>query len=82
MESLTNGYLRAALHQVAVPIDMRDGGLGVLPERYSVASFIKASRDTSAGPLPQFIDHNRPASYASMSAMELHRKRVGQLYND
>lgn len=82
MESLTNGFLRAALRQVAFPMGMNDDEASVLPERYSVASFIKASRDTSAGPLPQFVDSEHSAKYERMTAMELHRKRVRQLYVD
>lgn len=61
MERLTNGFLRAALHQVAIPVGMNDDETGVLPERYSVASFVKASRDTFSGPLPHFVDFGHPA---------------------
>ena len=61
---------------------MIDDETGVLPEGYSVTSFIKASRDTSAGPLPQFVDSDHPAKFEGMTAMELHRKRVRQLYVD
>ena len=45
----------------AIPVGMNDDETGVLPERYSVASFIKASRDTFAGPLPHFVDSGHPA---------------------
>ena len=40
MESLTNGFLRATLHQFAAPVGMIDEETGVLPEGYSVASFV------------------------------------------
>ncbi len=87
MESLTNGFLQTALHQVAVPVGMNESETDELPERYSITSFVKASRDTSAGPLPQFVDSghpdsDHPAKFLEMTAMALHRKRVGQLYID
>ena len=43
IESLTTGFFGAALHQVAFPVGMNDDKTGAPPERYSVASFIKAS---------------------------------------
>lgn len=82
MESLTNGFFRAVLHQVAFPVGMNDDKTGVLPERYSVASFIKANRDTSAGPTARFVDSNHPAKSEEMTAVHLHQKRAGQLYVD
>ena len=60
MESLTNGFLRATPHQVVVSVGMDKDEIGILPERHSVVSFIKASRDSSAGPLAKFVDSNHP----------------------
>ena len=82
MERSTNGFLRAALHQVAIPVGMNDDETGVLPERYSVASFIEASRDAFTGPRPYLVDFGHPAKVLGMTAIELHRKRVRQLYVD
>lgn len=82
LERLTNGYLKAALHQVTVPVEMRGSNTCVLPERYSVASFVKASRHTSVAPLEQFFDDKTPASFGDITAMQLHQMRVGQLYVD
>ncbi|KAH7176726.1 oxidoreductase [Dactylonectria macrodidyma] len=48
----------------------------------NVASFVKASRNTSAGPLPHFVNRENPEQYEGMTAFELHRKRVGQLFVD
>ncbi len=83
MERSTNGFLRAALYQLAIPVGIDNNETGVLPEIYSVASsFIRASRDTFTGPLPHFVDFGHPAKVLGMTAIELHRKRVRQLYVD
>ncbi|KAH0563450.1 hypothetical protein GP486_001987 [Trichoglossum hirsutum] len=80
LEQLTNNVFRAGLHQVVVPVDMQKLQSGTLPERYSTTFFVKAGRHTSAGPLPQFVGPERPAVYKDITALQLHRHRVGKLY--
>jgi isopenicillin N synthase-like dioxygenase len=80
LEYLTNGYLKAGLHQVATPIDMQDVSNGILPERQSVACFIKPHREINVGPMKQFITPERPRFYEDLTGLELHRIRVGKLY--
>ena len=82
LEHLTNKYLRAAIYQVVTPVELDMKAGGVLPERYSIACFLKADRETSVRPLSQYVTVERPSPFGTMTAMDLHRKRVGQLYDD
>ncbi|KAL2196701.1 putative gibberellin 20-oxidase [Corynascus similis CBS 632.67] len=77
----TNGHLRAAVHQVTAPVSLKDKEEGVLPERYTIALFAKADRHAHVGPLPQFVTPDTPRRYPDLTALELHNKRVGQLYD-
>jgi len=80
LEYMTNNYLKAGLHQVATPVDMQDVANGILPERQSIACFIKPSREANVGPMKQFITPERPRAYEDLTGLELHRVRVGKLY--
>jgi isopenicillin N synthase-like dioxygenase len=80
LEYMTNNYLKAGLHQVATPIDMQDVAKGTLPERQSIACFIKPRREVNVGPMKQFITAERPKVYEDLTGLELHRVRVGKLY--
>ncbi|TLS25368.1 hypothetical protein PpBr36_06901, partial [Pyricularia pennisetigena] len=71
-ERWTNGVVRAGLHRVALPYDERRA---VVPERYSCAFFQKASRETSAGPLPQFVTEENPARYDEITALQFQQRR-------
>ena len=77
----TNGYLKAAVHHVTAPISLKDKEEGMLPERYTIALFAKADRHAKVGPLPQFITEETPQRFPSLTALELHNKRIGQLYD-
>ncbi|KAH8695877.1 hypothetical protein GQ44DRAFT_733664 [Phaeosphaeriaceae sp. PMI808] len=80
LEHMTNNYLKAGLHQVATPIGMEDVANGILPERQSLACFIKPRREVNVGPMKQFITPERPRVYEDLTGLELHRVRVGKLY--
>lgn len=80
LEYMTNNYLKAGLHQVATPIDMQDVANGILPERQSIACFIKPRREINVGPMKQFITPERPRAYEDLTGLELHKVRVGKLY--
>ncbi|KAK6085260.1 hypothetical protein SCUP515_01078 [Seiridium cupressi] len=80
LEYMTNNYLKAGLHQVATPIDMHDVAKGILPERQSLACFIKPRREVNVGPMKQFITAENPRAYEDLTGLELHRVRVGKLY--
>lgn len=76
----TNGYLKAAVHQVMAPVSLKDKEDGVMPERYTIALFAKSDRHVNVGPLAQFITADTPQLFPNLTALELHNKRVGQLY--
>jgi isopenicillin N synthase-like dioxygenase len=78
---ITNGHLKAAVHQVTAPISLKDKEEGVLPERYTIALFAKADRHANVGPLPEFITKETPQRFPHLTALQLHNKRVGQLYD-
>lgn len=80
LEYLTNGYLKAGLHQVATPIGIQDVSNGILPERQSIACFLKPHRHVNVGPMKQFITQEKPKLYEDLTGLELHRIRVGKLY--
>lgn len=77
-ERWTNGVVRAGLHQVAPAPGEKHKAM--LSERYSFVFFAKASRDTSAGPLPHFITEDNPARYDEMTALEFQQHRTRLLY--
>lgn len=76
----TNNVIRAGLHQVAVPMSMKNKKEGICPDRYSSVFFLKAHRDTSAGPLPEFVTKDRPAAYEEMTALEFQQQKTKELY--
>ena len=82
LEHMTNKHLRAGIHQVVTPIGINDRASGVLPERFSIACFLKADREANVGPLQKYITKDTPRCYEDMTALDFHRKRVGQLYVD
>ena len=82
LEHMTNRYLRASIHQVVTSVGINDRANGFLPEQYSIACFLRADRETNVGPLKKYITEETPRAFADMTALDLHRKRVGQLYLD
>ncbi|EKG12019.1 Major facilitator superfamily [Macrophomina phaseolina MS6] len=79
-QRLTNDVIRAGVHRVSLPAEMKDRTEGILPERYSSVFFFKASRDTNVGPLPQFVTEDRPAVYKDMTALQFHKQMTKILY--
>ncbi|KAI1130593.1 putative gibberellin 20-oxidase [Nemania abortiva] len=78
---LTNDYLRAGVHQVVSPVSLQDKLSGaVLPERSSIAMFVKPDRHVSVGSIDKYVTAKHPRRYENITALDLHRKRVAQLY--
>lgn len=77
----TNGHLKAAVHHVVAPVSLKDKENGVMPERFTIALFAKADRHADVGPMSRFITPETPQRFPSLTALELHNKRVGQLYD-
>lgn len=77
LERWTNGLLKAGLHRVTVP---RDAEAETLPERFSIAFFLKAARHVSVGPIRAFVPEDRRPAYEDMTALEYHQTRVNIVY--
>jgi isopenicillin N synthase-like dioxygenase len=83
LERWTNGLIRAAVHQVDIPPSLKGVTEGMCPDRYSSIFFFKAHRDTSVGPLPEFVTDGRPARYEEITALQFQHQRSSrtrQLY--
>lgn len=76
----TNGVVPAGVHQVAPPAAAANSEATMLPNRHSWVFFFKASRDTSAGPLPDFISKDRPAQYDEITALQFQQRMTQKLY--
>jgi isopenicillin N synthase-like dioxygenase len=80
LQRWTNDIISAGRHQVSVPPFMKKQTEGDCPERYSAIFFLKAARDASVAPFPQFVTEKRPAVYGEMSALQFQERGVGNLY--
>ena len=80
LQRWTNDVLHAGLHRVSCSPNQSVYREGVLAERYSVAFFLKATRETSVGPFPQFVEAERPSKYEDMTALEYQQRRTGIVY--
>ena len=80
LQRWTNRVVPAGLHQVTIPGDRRDDATGRLPERYSIAYFMKSDRDETIGSLPEFVSGQRPAEFEHITAIDYHKKRHALLY--
>ena len=80
LQRWTNGILPAGLHRVSLPESLEDQRSGLVPERYSVAYFCKADRESSVGPLRQFVHDGFEAKYEDISALAYHQQRLQSAY--
>jgi isopenicillin N synthase-like dioxygenase len=80
LQRWTGDCLRAGLHTVTIPDEMKLANNGVVPERYSVAYFCKANEDASVRTLSDFRLQGSPV-YDDMSALQYHQKRLGSAYD-
>lgn len=80
LQRWTNGVVPAGLHQVTIPGHRRGDTAGKLPERYSIAYFMKSNRDETIGSLPEFVSEQRPAEFEHITAIDYHMKRHALLY--
>lgn len=53
---------------------------GVIPVRHSAVFFFKPHRETSAGPLSEFVTEDNPAVYDEITALEYHKRMTQILY--
>lgn len=79
LQRWTNDHIKAGLHRVVAPqLTCKDNA--IVPERFSLAFFLKAARHESAGPLPFFVDESHPALYDEITTLDFQRKRTAQVY--
>jgi isopenicillin N synthase-like dioxygenase len=76
----TNDVVRAGLHRVDVPMSMKGKLSGTCPDRYSSIFFFKAARETSVGPLPEFVTEANPARYNDITALQFQQEMTKILY--
>ena len=76
----TNSVVSAGLHQVSVPPSMKSLDDGICPDRCSSIFFFKAHRNTSVGPLPDFVAPDRPAMYDDITALQYQERMTKLLY--
>lgn len=80
LQRWTNGVITAGLHQVSPPPGFENLNSETLPERYSCVFFLKAGRDTSVGPLADFVTPERPQAYEEITALEYQQRMTEKLY--
>lgn len=79
LERWTNSVLRAGLHQVSAPKELKDSSEAVVPERFSVAFLMKANREALVGSLPEFVGEE-PSKYDDITALEYQRRKNHVVY--
>lgn len=80
LQRLTNDTFKAACHRVTYPPNVKDNGVDVIPERYSIAYFAKPNRNASIRPLKEFITEANPCRYENITAWEWNNLRIAKLY--
>ena len=79
MQRWTHDRLPAGLHQVTIPSGMREQKGGIIPKRYSIVYFCKASHNSSVGGLTEFCGQGMP-TYDHETALEYHQRRIATAY--
>ncbi|RJE26166.1 2OG-FeII oxygenase superfamily [Aspergillus sclerotialis] len=80
LQRLTNDTFKAACHRVTYPPNVKDNGVDIIPERYSIAYFAKPNRNASIRPLKEFITEANPCRYENITAWEWNNLRIAKLY--
>jgi isopenicillin N synthase-like dioxygenase len=80
LERWTNGFLQAGLHQVTTPREILNRSIETVRPRRSIAFFLKAHRQMSVGPLPQFVAEKTPAKYEDITALAYQQRRTAIVY--
>ncbi|KAK2729461.1 thymine dioxygenase [Colletotrichum kahawae] len=80
LQRLTNDTFRAACHRVTYPPAIKAGDNVEIPERYSIAYFVKPNRHASLLPLKEFITDATPCRYEDVTAWEWNNRRITKLF--
>lgn len=81
LQRLTNDTFRAACHRVTYPPLVKTGDDVELPERYSIAYFVKPNRQASLLPLKKFITDATPCRYDDVTAWDWNNRRIEKLFS-
>ncbi|KAI9044524.1 isopenicillin N synthase family dioxygenase [Aspergillus affinis] len=76
LQRWTNDVIKGGLHRVGLPHEYGD----TLPQRYSVAYFMKAPRDKSVGAQEAFMKDDKPTNYSNITILDYQKGWTGQLY--
>ncbi|RHZ66409.1 hypothetical protein CDV55_104884 [Aspergillus turcosus] len=71
-----NNVIKAGLHRVATPQLECD----IVPERFSVAFFLKAAREQPVGSIEHFVSAEEKPLYENITALEFQALRTGNVY--
>lgn len=80
MQRWTNDRLKAGIHRVTVPDQLKECPAATVPPRISVPFFVKADRTASVGPLGHFVHAGERRRYEDMTALQYHQERVANAY--
>ena len=80
LQRWTNDVIRAGMHRVTLPPQLKEAEAATIPERYSITYFCKADRSVSLAPLPQFVSKERAPAYDNVTALEYHQRRLLAAY--
>ncbi|KAF9692628.1 hypothetical protein EKO04_009801 [Ascochyta lentis] len=80
LQRLTNDTFRAACHRVTYPPAVKAGLSVKIPERYSIAYFVKPNRQASLLPLKEFVTDATPCRYEDVTAWDWNNRRITKLF--
>ncbi|KAJ0166676.1 UPF0676 protein [Colletotrichum tanaceti] len=80
LQRLTNDTFRAACHRVTYPPAIKAGDNVEIPERYSIAYFVKPNRQASLLPMKEFVTETTPCRYGDVTAWEWNNRRIEKLF--
>ncbi|KAK1543524.1 hypothetical protein CPAR01_04157 [Colletotrichum paranaense] len=80
LQRLTNDTFRAACHRVTYPPAIKAGDNVEIPERYSIAYFVKPNRLASLLPMKEFVTEVTPCHYDDVTSWEWNNRRIAKLF--
>ncbi|EXF81656.1 hypothetical protein CFIO01_03860 [Colletotrichum fioriniae PJ7] len=80
LQRLTNDAFRAACHRVTYPPAIKAGDNVEIPERYSIAYFVKPNRHASLLPMKEFVTEATPCHYDDVTSWEWNNRRIAKLF--
>lgn len=81
LQRWTNDVLKANPHQVVEPRDLSNKDSTTIPERYSIAFFCNANKETMLECFEQCVSEDKPAKYPPVKAFDYITMRLSQTIN-